>query len=78
MQIEVTNKRNDSGVKNSSDQYRTFNGQHYICWMSYINDDLITAYKKAAVRIRRIKSDLYVHHLDIDRALEVDKSRNYH
>ena len=27
-----TNKRNEHGVKNFGDQYRTINGHHYDCW----------------------------------------------
>lgn len=77
MQVEISNKRNEHGVKYSCDQYRTFNRHHYVCWMSFINDDLIKAYRAAGVRVRRIKEDLYVHRMDTDEAAKVDKSRNY-
>jgi hypothetical protein len=75
MQIEITNKRNEHGVKYSADQYRTINGEHYICWMFYVDAEIVEAYRAAGLKCRAIKGELYLRNSDIDAAVAIDKSK---
>lgn len=68
----VRNYRNANGVKNSSDLYRTFYGQHFIAWVICPNADLVKHYRYAGIRCRRVKDELFIHHLDKDKAQEFD------
>jgi hypothetical protein len=71
-----TDKRRGDGVKLSADLYRTINGEHYECWMSFPSEELIAAYRKAGIRCRRIGSELFVHVMDIDQAREIERARD--
>lgn len=69
----VNNKRNANGVKDSSETYRTFGGEHYACWTAGdIHRIDRAAYKAAGIRSRKVGDDLFVHHEDRMRAAEID------
>jgi hypothetical protein len=67
MQIEITNKRNGNGVKDSSNQYRTFGGEHYSCVSSGQNNaaEIARRYKNQGIKVRRIGDDVYVRAIDL-------------
>lgn len=69
MQIEINNKRNDNGVKNSYDQYRTFKGVHFACVsFGQINAaEIAQGYRAQGARVRRIGDDVYVAAEDLGR-----------
>ena len=64
--------RNSHGLKDSIDMYRTFNGHHYIAWLSCPSEDRIAAYRIAGVRCKRRGDELFIHHMDRDDASAVD------
>lgn len=69
---EKRNHRNDHGVKESYDQYRTIKGAHHVAWSVNPSMDRIAAYRAAGVRCALRGDDLYVHHMDTDIAGTVD------
>ena len=73
-EIAITNQRNKHGVKDSCHQYRTINGQHYMQWTSNFNDDTVKAYRAAGVRVRVIKSEMYIRHADVEKALQLPEA----
>lgn len=68
-----TNRRNANGVKNSADLYRTFNGEHYIAWISFPSQERIDAYRCAGVKCRLRGEELFVRKADILDASAVDQ-----
>lgn len=64
--------RNALGLKDTMYCYRTFNGAEYVGWMAYVSKDRMAAYRAAGVRVRKVGSDVFVHHMDKDEALRVD------
>lgn len=67
-QIAITNKRNQNGVKASCDQYRTFNGEHFICWSWDFDAEMIAEYRAAGIKVRVVKGEMYIRHADIEKA----------
>ena len=61
---QITNKRNQHGVKDQSDCYRTINGQHYECWFDGRTDEFLNKQKKELIekgyRVLKIKDSLFV------------------
>jgi len=78
MQIEVTNRRNQHGVKDSCDQYRTICGEHYIQWAYDFNKEMINSYRGAGLKCYVVKGELYIRKSDVDAAVAIDKSREAH
>jgi hypothetical protein len=70
--IAITNQRNQNGVKDSCDQYRTINGEHWIDWTWDFNDEIIAKYRAAGVRVRVIKGEMYIRHADMEKAKQVN------
>lgn len=62
MQIELTNRRNENGVKNSSDQYRVIGGELYVCVsFGQINStEIAEGLRAEGKKVRRINDDVYV------------------
>lgn len=63
-----------SAFKASTELYRTINGERFIGWRSDINNYAISAYRAAGVRVVRRGVELFVHHLDKEKALAVERS----
>lgn len=74
MQTHINNKRNEHGVKYSSDQYRTINGEHYIQWTSDFNDETVKGYRVAGVKVMVIKDEMYIRHADMNKALQLPET----
>lgn len=72
---EKRTRRNHSGVKNSADLYRTFDGDHYPQWEIEPRPEYITNLRAAGVRCRRVKGELFIHHADVDLARTVAGAR---
>jgi hypothetical protein len=70
-EIQISNKRNDSGVKNFTDQYRIINGVHFFCAISgQINaGEKAAEYKAKGARVRRVGDDVYVASEDLEKIL---------
>lgn len=66
------NYRNRAGVKDASDCYRTFNGEHYDAWTSFPSKERIKAYRAAGLKCRRIGDELFMRGIDCDQADEID------
>lgn len=69
----MAGKRNNYGVNNATDCYRTFNGSRFDAWISFPSNDLIAAYREKGVRCRRLGVELFVHVDDLDLAAAIDK-----
>ena len=65
--------RNQHGVKESINCYRTIGGYRYDAWLSAPSKDRIAAYREAGIRCRRFGEELFVHQLDTDMAAQVDR-----
>lgn len=70
-------ERNDAGVKDCCDVYRTVAGERWSQYSDYPGDDRVKAYRTAGLRCRKLKmSDGYValimHPSDWDRAGRID------
>jgi hypothetical protein len=63
---------NAHGVKDAADMWRTFNGEHYIQWMSFPPDERIKGYRAAGIKCRRVGEELFVRQSDKDKALAYD------
>lgn len=63
--LEKRNRRNDAGVKNSADLYRTFNGDHYPQYAIDASNEYVARLRAAGVRCRRLGQELFVHNGDI-------------
>lgn len=63
---------NPNGVKDSADMWRTFDGAHYPAWLICPSKERVAAYRAAGIRCRRIKDELFVHHMDTDEAAKID------
>jgi len=57
--------RNQHGVANSCDQYRTIDGLRWNQWASCLTSAVVNLYKRSGVRCRYIKNELYVHPHDV-------------
>jgi len=68
-EIQITNKRNQHGVKNSCDQYRTIKGEHYIQWTSDFDEKMVAEYRVAGVKVRIIGGEMYIRQGDTQKAL---------
>ena len=64
--------RNEHGLKDSIDCYRTIDGVRYYAWLSNPSSSRVTAYRAVGVRCVRRGVELFVHNLDTDTAAEVD------
>lgn len=64
---EITNKRNQNGVKSFCDQYRFFDGEHYVCEISgQINAaEMAQKFRSQGAKVRRLGDDVYVRLSDI-------------
>lgn len=71
----MAGKRNRYGINDAADCYRTFNGEHYLAWMSFPSVDLIRIYRSNGIKCRRIGVELFVRSIDQTKAREIDKSR---
>lgn len=65
--------RNRHGIKDASDCYRTFGGEHYVAWLSFPSDARIASYRKAGLKCRRLGVELFLRATDQDAAHEIDK-----
>lgn len=75
MQSQTNNKRNQNGVKNSCDQYRTINGERWIQWTSNFNQQTVKLYRAAGVKVRVVGGDeLFIRQVDADNALKVKEN----
>jgi hypothetical protein len=63
---------NAYGVKASSEMFRTFNGERFICWRSDATPEHIAAYRAAGVKCARRGCELFIREADSDKALAVD------
>lgn len=68
---EKRDGRNHSGVKNSSDLYRTFGGDHYPQFAIEPSPEYLKRLRDAGVRCRRLREELFVHHADVPLALTI-------
>jgi hypothetical protein len=68
----VRNGRNQYGVKDQIDCYRTIKCEHFIAWISYPSSERIKAYRTAGVKCRRYGDELYIRAADKQRAIDVD------
>jgi len=66
-------RRNQHGYKDTADCIRHFNGEEYVGWMAAISPDRIAAYRAAEIRCRKVGADLFVHHMDLNVARDVDR-----
>jgi hypothetical protein len=71
----MKNYRNQAGVKDASDCYRTFKGEHYTAWTSFPSEERIAAYRAAGLKCRRLGDELFMRAIDCDEAHEIDKKR---
>jgi len=61
-------------VKTSADLYRTIDGEHYVCWTAGDGTPLRAAlYRHAGVRCSRRGNEIFVHHMDQPKAIDVDR-----
>jgi hypothetical protein len=74
---QLTNRRNQNGVKASCDLYRHFNGELFVAWLIYPTAERIAAYRAAGVRCRRLKQDLFIHDDDRNLARDIDAAHNF-
>lgn len=68
-----TFRMHGSRFKASSEQYRTFHGEHYIAWLIYPTLERIAAYRAAGIACAKRGVDLYVRESDADTALKLDR-----
>jgi hypothetical protein len=68
--------RNRYGFKDSIDTYRTFNGQLYLAWLEFPSADRIDDYRRDGIRCRRLRTTLFVHEDDTDKAATIDEAKD--
>lgn len=73
----ATNRRNEHGLKNTGETYRTINGVEYIAWYVYVTPERVALMREKGIRCRRFGEVLYIDHRDEDQARDVDKSFPY-
>lgn len=80
--VEKSNQRNEYGVKNSAELYRTIGGVHYAQYSNSYVEKRVIAYRAAGIRFRSIKYDgvpeLFVPKEDWDKARQVDEANGWH
>jgi hypothetical protein len=58
---EKTGRRNEHGVKDANDCWRTIGGVRWNHWMSCHSASVIRLYRDAGLRVRRFGEELYMH-----------------
>jgi hypothetical protein len=72
-EIQINNKRNQNGVKDSANMYRTFGGEHFIQWTSDFNAEMVATYRAAGVKVRVVKDEMFIRQADTEKALRVSE-----
>lgn len=63
---QITNRRNENGVKSSIDLYRTIKGERFVCWSAgEATAETAKQYRAAGIRARFMAGELFVHADDV-------------
>jgi hypothetical protein len=71
----TTWRRNQHGLKNSIDMYRTFNGVRFNQWTTEQFDGQADMYRRHGIRARKRGDEIYIHPDDEAKAARLDRQR---
>lgn len=69
-------QRNRYGVIDQTNSIRTVDGVAFMSWMSFPSAERLAAYRKAGIRCRRFKEELYINPADKALALAIDTAND--